>query len=109
MPNLEAPLAVFSIYDKVTDRGGQVRSLLIGVEGQQDQLRILKDWEILDRLNPLLRASPKEPRSLAQSGELIEAWVRSARIAASERSSALNLSFRVPELSDFVVLWPAAQ
>ena len=109
VPNLEAPLAVFSIYDKVTDRGGQVRSLLFGVEGQQDQLRILKDWEILDRLNPLLRASPKEPRSLAQSGELIESWVRSARIAARERSSALNLSFRVPELSDFVVLWPAAQ
>lgn len=109
VPNLEAPLAVFSIYDKVTDRGGQVRSLLIGVEGQQDQLRILKDWEILDRLNPLVRASPKEPRSLAQSGELIESWVSSARNAARERSSALNLSFRVPELSDFVVLWPAAQ
>ena len=109
VPNLDAPLAVFSIYDKVTDRGGQVRSLLIGVEGQADQLRILKDWEIIDRLNPLLRASPKEPRSLAQSGELIESWVSSARNAARERSSALNLSFRVPELSDFVVLWPAAQ
>lgn len=109
VPNLEVPLAVFSIYDKVTDRGGQVRSLLIGVEGQQDQLRILKDWEILDRLNPLLRASPKEPRSLAQSGEIIESWVHSARIAARERTGALNLSFRVPELSDFVVLWPAAQ
>lgn len=108
VPNLEAPLAVFSIYDKVTDRGGQVRSLLIGVEGHQDQLRILKDWEILDRLNPLSRASPKEPRSLAQSGEIIKSWVHNARIAARERSSALNLSFRVPELSDFVVLWPAA-
>ena len=109
VPNLEAPLAVFSIYDKVTDRGGQVRSLLIGVEGQKDQLRILKDWEILDRLTPLLRASPKEPRSLAQSGEIMESWVSSARSAARERSGTLNLSFRVPELSDFVVLWPAAQ
>ncbi len=108
VPNLEAPLVVFSIYDKVTDRGGQVRALLIGVEGHQDQLRILKDWEILDRLNPLSRASPKEPRSLAQSGEIIKSWVHNARIAARERSSALNLSFRVPELSDFVVLWPAA-
>lgn len=109
VPNLEAPLAVFSIYDKVTDRGGQVRSLLIGVEGMQGQVRILKDWEILDRLNPLLRATPKEPRSLAQSGELIELWVSSARKVAREKISALQLAFRVPELSDFVVLWPAAQ
>lgn len=109
VPNLEAPLAVFSIYDKVTDRGGQVRSLLIGVEGQKDQLRILKDWEILDLLNPLLRTSPKEPRSLSQPSELIESWINGARLAARERSGTLNISFRVPEFSDFVVLWPAAQ
>ena len=105
----DAPLAVFSIYDKVTEGGGQIRSLLIGVEGQEGHLRILKDWEVLDRLNPLLRSTPKEPRSLAQSGELIESWVRSARSFANESSSALNVSFRVPELSDFMVLWPAVQ
>ena len=109
VPNLEAPLAVFSIYDKVTDRGGQVRSLLIGVEGPPDRLRILKDWEILDRLNPLLRSIPKDPRSLAQPSDVIESWVSSARIVAREKISALQLAFRVPELSDFVVLWPAVQ
>lgn len=109
VPSLEAPLAVFSIYDKITDRGGPIRSLLIGVEGQKDDLRTIKDWEILDRLTHLLRASLKEPRSLADSREIIESWVNEARAAAQDKCGALNLSFQVPELSDFVLLWPASQ
>ena len=72
-------------------------------------LRVIKDWDIIDRLNPLIRTVQKEPRSLPDQPGTIESWVGAARAMARDRFEYLNLAFRVPELSDFMVLWPAGR
>ena len=69
MPNL-APLAVFHL--RVTDRA--VRCAHPDWwKASRTNCVSSSDWEIRS-VEPLLRASPANPGSLQQSGEIIESW-----------------------------------
>jgi ERCC4-related helicase len=109
VPGLREPIGVFSIFEKVTERGGQVRSTLFAIEGSRGALRALKDWELLDRVNPLLHGSLKDVRSLPAAPDEVNAWLLDAREAAQRNMALLGEPFRVPDLADFAVLWPSAQ
>jgi hypothetical protein len=83
--------------------------MLFAMEGSRGDMRVLKDWELLDRVNPVLRGSLKDVRSLPAAPDLVNAWLIEAREAAQRNIASLGEAFRVPDLADFGVLWPAAQ
>jgi ERCC4-related helicase len=105
---LTKSLLVFEIFDRVTTSQGQVKRILVAVEGNAKQQTLLRDVEILKLLNGI-KARPGESsieiRSSADLSpvlELVQAsyeWVRS-------RIGDLRLPFVAPEIECLAVLLP---
>ena len=50
---LQTPLLVASVEDEVTGTGASVQRIVVGLTRQADQVCVLRDWELLLRLNSL--------------------------------------------------------
>jgi hypothetical protein len=109
---LSRPLIVCRIRDKVTGEQRAVRSVAIAVEiadGQSGIDLLLRDWEVLERLNGLVgargfrSADSVPPADLAAVEEALERGMSVARRSVSE----LGLPFRFPEVEPVALLWPA--
>jgi superfamily II DNA or RNA helicase len=110
---LNRPLVVYRIQDKVTGVQRTVRSVILAVEIDEAATGVdivLKDWELLDKLNGLVggrgfRAKDSAPPAdLARVEQALDRGMALARIKASEWS----LPFRFPEVEPLAVLWPVA-
>jgi hypothetical protein len=50
---LQAPLAVFAVRDRITSSDGPVRTVIVGATQDEDGKRdLLRDWELIKLLNP---------------------------------------------------------
>lgn len=106
VPGIAAPLAVFTVRDRVTVGGGQIRQTIVGVEGEA-LTTVLRDWEVLLRMNTLIRQTLKSPRPLAGVDRIwFTGWLMQARIAAWGQIESLDLPFSFPELEEYAVLLP---
>jgi hypothetical protein len=109
---LKRPLVVLRIRDRVTGEQRPVRSVAIAVEianSSEGIDLILKDWELLERLNDLTGARGfRAPESLppAELSEVERALDRGVSVAR-ERVVDLGLPFRFPEVEPIALLWPA--
>ena len=100
---------VFRVTDRVTSQGGVVRAVTVAVEAHPDGFRLLRDWELIQRLNGVL--VERDPRRFrvrchadpAQVREEVEA----ARKWLSQEIATLDLPFKVPEISVTALLIPA--
>jgi SNF2 family DNA or RNA helicase len=110
---LKRPLVVYRIRDKVTGEQRAVRSVTVAVEIDEGALgadTVLKDWELLEKLNGLVgsrgfrakRSVP--PADIARVEQALERGMSLARIAATESA----LPFRFLEVEPHAVLWPVA-
>lgn len=108
IPGLAAPIAVFRIRNRLTDQGGQVRESVVGVRILIKALRLelIRDWEMLDELSPLMRSSLREPRSIAADGPTMIQWLTRARDFVEKEIDKLGLPFKVPEIQPDILLWP---
>lgn len=106
---IAAPLAVFSVADSVTTGGALVRSSVVAVEGGDSDRRLLRDWELLERLNVIAngrgfrRATTSAP--VADQAAL-ELAVARARELLDRQMPSLQLSYAVPAVSLIAILWP---
>ncbi len=95
------PTYVFRITDRVTSQGGVVRAVTAAVERRSDGFVLVRDWEVIDRLNRVL--SERDPRRFrvqaAVDPAAIQADVDAARTWLATRLQELDLPFRVPELN----------
>jgi hypothetical protein len=104
---LPAPLAMFRIRDRVTHREGEVRSILVGVEGpDMPEPRLLPDWQVLLRLNAL------NPRRQGMSEPAIPGHATRASCALERaeaflqtRLETLDHGFEYPVVELLVLLW----
>ena len=110
---LNRPLVVYRIRDRLTGEQRTVRSVTLAVEideGTPGSDAVLKDWELLGKLNGLVggrgfRAKDSvPPPDLARVEEALERGMSLVRMKASE----LGLPFRFPEVEPVAVLWPVA-
>jgi SNF2 family DNA or RNA helicase len=108
---LSRPLLVYRVRDKVTAEQRTVRSVILGVEvadGLIGSDTILKDWEVLEKLNALVGArgfrgkDSLPPAEIASVERALERGVSLIRAKGSE----LGVPFRFPEVEAIVVLWP---
>lgn len=106
---LERPLIIARVTDRVTGSGAPPRSVVVGIEqsDKDDEWTCLRDWEVIRRLNEVLRTinlrrkpcTPPDERTqvtsaLESAGRFIEAEVQK-----------LDVGFRVPSVEVLAVIW----
>jgi len=110
---LECPLIAFEIRDQITTEGGTVRKAIAAVEigslkGDTD--RLLKDWELIERLNELSeRRGVRKAESAPSSYDLdiITTDVKKARLFVEESLGKLDLPFKFPVVELCAIIWPS--
>ena len=105
---LSSPIIVFRIHDRLTGKEGAIRSMTVGVEYGENTW-LLKDWEILQRLNQLnlprqlySEDSSVTPRNTHDVRKALE----HGNVLIEENLQTLNLPFRRPYIETFAILWP---
>ena len=110
---LNRPLVVYRIRDRLTEDESPVRSATLAVEiddGGGGAATILKDWELLEKLNTLVgcrgfRAKDSvPPTDIVRVEQALNHSMSHVHVEASEWC----LPFRFPEVESFAVLWPVA-
>ena len=110
---LNRPLVVYRIRDRLTGEQSPVRSVTLAVEideGGAGADTVLKDWELLEKLNAVVggrgfRAKDSvSPTDIVRVEQALNRGMSLVRVEAAE----LCLAFRFPEVESFAVLWPVA-
>jgi hypothetical protein len=105
---LPHPLLVFRVTDQLTDTDANVRGVTFAVEDRPAVPVLLRDWELLARLNDVRGRLPARPEGLAPSQE--ERAALAARIGPLEafgrgQVGQLRLPFRRPHVALLGALW----
>ena len=110
---LKAPLALLRVRDRVTNQPAGAVVRVVGVAWSFDDAEepaLLKDWELLERLNDLCKApgvarskSSIAPGDLPQVQELIS----KAEQIVADKLDGLDIAFKVPMVESLALLWPA--
>jgi hypothetical protein len=97
---LAAPLFVFRVTDRVTGQEGNVRSLVVGVQLVDGKLGLLRDWELIQKLNALSRGRDLRRVSSAKIGDVgrLRSEIDVAAGWLFERLPELDHPFRVPDV-----------
>ncbi|MGK7875377.1 MAG: DEAD/DEAH box helicase [Xenococcaceae cyanobacterium] len=100
-------LIVLRVTDRITEGRGSIRSVIFGVE-QQEQLNVLRDDEVLVRLNTLLNASARrlssESRPLNQASKLVTDLETASQLVLKSLDH-LDIPFREPDVELLVLLY----
>ena len=110
---LERPLIVCRIRDKVTGEQRAVRSVTVAVEvggGEQPAIDLLKDWELLEKLNGFFGARGLHAKESVppDDASLVERVLEQGMSVVRTRVSELGLPFRYPEVEALAIMWPIA-
>ena len=104
------PLFVFGISDKITSSDSTVRETVAGMEHTQDESwNLLKDWEIIKILNPI--ADKPRSQALADSkitDQDIPALIKEARDNLELRVNELELPYRIPVIESIACVVPGS-
>ena len=110
---LKSPIIAFEIIDRVTTEGGAVRKAVVGVEEgalNGDSTKLLKDWELIVKLNVISEKSGiKKAESELPSEEIrsIKSILENAHQFVKDSLDELYLPFKYPDVEPFAILWPA--
>jgi hypothetical protein len=108
---LSQPLVVYRVRDRLTGEQRSVRTVILAVEISAEVTGadvVLKDWELLEKLNGLSAArgfrgtdsvSPTETESVLQAIDRSISLVR-------RKASEMGLPFRFMEVDPIAILWP---
>jgi hypothetical protein len=106
---LPAPLALFIIFDRVTDTGGHVRETLVGVKRSPGGFGLLKDWEVL---LALAKAGDKNSGIETHCDDMSDAeladWLVTAKEFLLHELESLKLPYKVPSLREHALLAPSS-
>jgi hypothetical protein len=103
---IDFPIYAFRVNDRVTSQGGVVRAVTVAVERRPGGFALVRDWELILRLNRILSA--RDPRrfhvqAMSDPGA-VQADLEGAKACVREGLAGLDLPFRVPDVSVTCVL-----
>ena len=108
---LPHPLFVFRIVDRVTGGGSNARSVIAGVARTETGFQLLRDFELIERLNPLcverVAKIEKAPPAVADRNDVTAITVAAEQFL-QQQLPVLQLAFRVPMIQSLGLLWPEA-
>jgi len=106
--NIDYPLVVFQVFDRITGQSGHMRQAIVAVECRAiDQVHswaTLRDWqalEILNRIQSKGKSSNKPEIKVALLGRLVE----QAHQRISSEVESFNFPFRIPEIRAIALIW----
>jgi hypothetical protein len=110
---LTRPLVVYRIRDKLTGEQRTIRSVILAVEiveGTTCEDTLIKDWELLGRLNEVFGARGFRGKNSAPPADTtrVEQAIDRGSSLVRDKVSELGLPFRFPEVEAIAVLWPVA-
>lgn len=104
---LPAPLALFLIFDRVTDTGVLMRETLVGVLLSEEGFKLLKDWEVL---LTLAEAWGKETKNEQIYNDMDLAVLTNLFVDAKNflehHLPSLGLPYKIPSIRDHALLMP---
>lgn len=112
--NLAKPLLIFRIFDRVTGETTTIRSAIVAVMADLDndqELNLLKDWELLGDLNSLVSSIPARKFRTARTEnniDLITSTIQRAASFVDQEVLKLALPFKIPVSELLAILWPGA-
>ena len=110
---LSRPLIAFEIRDRITTEGGTVRKAVVGVEvdlSNGDSDKLLKDWELIERLNELSEGRgvrKADSASPPDNVNVIKNAVEKAHQLVEGSLGKLELPFKFPVVELSAVIWPS--
>ena len=105
---LDAPIFVFSVRDRITGSEGPIRRVVVAAQsGGDGAWTLIRDWELMQRLNPLA----DKPRSLlsadAHPAYEVADLMADAQQYVESQIGALELPFVLPAVESLACLVPA--
>ncbi|WP_033412279.1 DEAD/DEAH box helicase [Methylosarcina fibrata] len=104
---LSAPLALFLIFDRVTDTGVLMRETLVGVLLFEEGFKLLKDWEVL---LTLAEARGKETKNDQIHNDMDLTVLTNLFVDAKNflehHLPSLGLPYKIPSIRDHALLMP---
>ncbi|MYF83702.1 MAG: type III restriction endonuclease subunit R [Acidimicrobiia bacterium] len=106
---LDAPLFVFSVRDRITGSDGPIRAVVVAAQrGADGDWNLIRDWELVHRLNPLA----DKPRSIVFSDAEPALDASDLMLSAHEYvvsiTDVLDLPFSLPTVESLACLVPAS-
>lgn len=109
LSELEKPLVIFSIFDRITGIESNIRKTVAGVywgKGNDDN-EIIFDWQVLDVLNQQkIGLKQDDSRPNAQSNELNDCK-QDCLQSLTRDIAILKLPYKMPEIDVLAICWPA--
>ena len=107
--NLDAPIFVFSVRDRITGSDGVVRTVTVAAQPSDDGAwTLVRDWELIRRLNPLAD-KPRSPMfSDVHPMYDVADMISDARQYVESNIGTLDLPFELPVVESLACLVPAA-
>ena len=106
--DISGSLVVFQVYDRITDQSGHMRQAIVGVEfsnsDREEPWKVLRDWEVLDRLNSI-RSKEKDSGEFTVQTELLKQHIDKASGLITAELNGFNFPFRVPEHKPLALIW----
>ena len=105
---LDAPIFVFSVQDRITGSDGPIRAAVVAAQsGADGDWRLIRDWELVHRLNPLADKPRSSVFSDAEPALDVSDLIASARQYVVSQIDALDLPFTLPTVESLACLVPA--
>lgn len=105
--DLEAPIFVFRVRDRITGSDGPVRAVVVAVQSSGDGAwTLFRDWELIRRLNPLADKPRSPVFADARPARDGAARMADARKHVESQIDALELPFTLPTVEDLACLVP---
>ena len=99
VPGLETPLLIVKVEDEVTGTGMLVDNLIFGITERDNGIQVLRDWELLIRLNALSVKSAVE--TIVRISEMSETLTRlksAFDLGLSRYAPSMNRPLSWPEI-----------
>lgn len=110
LPQLEKPLVIFSIFDRITGIESNIGKTVAGVcwGSNFDNSEILFDWQVLDILNQqhsLQKLESSRFENNVTSEALADSLQNSSRLL-KQNLEQFKLPYKMPEIDVLAVCWP---
>jgi superfamily II DNA or RNA helicase len=103
------PLALAKVFDRLTATGDTVSSVAFGFELTPQGVSLLKDWELLEKLNKLSFENCEEEAVNDLSFDSIARFQDSIEDFLQNDSGQLETGFEVPESEILCIIWPVTR
>ncbi len=106
LPNLDRPLVIFSIFDRVTGIESNISKTIAGVYWNQEiDDEIIFDWQVLDILNQQKLGKQVFNQPNTQPQELNDCMHQCLELL-KQNISILKLPYKIPEINVLAICWP---